>query len=187
MLDFETLGTKADTVVLSLGAVIFNRDQILKKQLWHFSIEEQFKVKRSVTGDTICWWLKQGDEAKSVFERANKEGIPAKDFADQFNSFLKEVILGNEPNVIMDEHIRFKVWSNGASFDVPILEHFLNQCGRKIHWNFWDVRCYRTMKAMFGIEKGREREGTKHDALDDAIFQARCVMNYLQDNPERDK
>jgi hypothetical protein len=173
MIDLETLGTKSDTAVLSLGAVIFNREEILKKQLWHFNLNEQLKVKRSVTGDTLTWWMNQSESARGVFAKCNTEGILARQFVESFDQFI-----GTQ---------KLKVWSNGASFDVPIIENLLCQAGAQIPWKFWDVRCYRTMKAMFSIEIGVIRDGVAHDALDDAIFQTKCIQKYLAENPNRDK
>lgn len=172
MIDFETLGTKPDTAVVSLGAVIFDRSGISQEKLWLFNLTGQLDGKRRfASGDTITWWMNQGDKAKSVFERAQLEGILLKNFADEFAAFCPKTL-------------DVRVWGNGATFDIPIIEHILEQQGFKPPWKFWNQRCYRTLKACYGIEKSKF-EGTKHDALDDARFQAKNLIQYWKDNDEK--
>jgi hypothetical protein len=171
MLDFETLGQNPDAAVVSLGAVIFNKEKFLDEKLWLFNLNGQLQGPRKASGDTITWWLGQGEKAKSVFEKAGREGILLRDFVPDFIDFL------NGKDV--------RVWGNGATFDVSIIEHILLQQGRTPPWKFWNVRCYRTMKACFGIDK--PFTGTKHDALDDAKHQANCLMEYWKSNPAADK
>ncbi len=172
MLDFETLGNTPDAAVISLGAVIFNREKFLDEKLWLFNLDGQLKGRRSASADTITWWMGQEAKAKSVFERAGREGVLLRDFVPDFVDFL------NSKDV--------RVWGNDLGFDVGIIEHILIQQGRNaMPWKFWNRRCYRTMKACFGID--RPFEGTKHDALDDAKHQAKCLIEYWKTNPSADK
>lgn len=173
MIDFETLGTAHDTAVVSLGAVLFNREKIMAEKLWLFNLTGQLDGKRRfATADTITWWLAQGEKARKVFEKAQLEGIFLKDFVPQFLEFVPA-------------SLDVRVWGNGATFDIPIIEHILSQFGAKTPWKFWNARCYRTMKACFGVDK--KFVGVKHDALDDAKHQANCLIEYWQQNPGRDK
>lgn len=174
MIDFETLGQKPDTAVLSLGAVLFNRMQILEEKLWHFSLDGQLEIgRRSVTGSTIIWWMQQDNKAKEVFERLALEGILIKDFAPQFIQFCDPA--GAD----------LRVWGNGATFDIPIAEHILESARIKPPWKFWNQRCYRTMKACFGVD--RKFEGVKHNALDDSRHQAKCLIEFWAKHPEAEK
>jgi hypothetical protein len=173
MIDFETLGNTNDTAVVSLGAVIFNREGIKSERLWLFNLTGQLDGRRRfATGDTITWWLKQGDKARAVFEKAQAEGILLRDFVPQFMEFCPS-------------SLDVRVWGNGATFDIPIITHILSQFGATPPWKFWNDRCYRTMKSCFGVDK--KFEGTKHDALDDAKHQAKCLIEYWANNPGRDK
>lgn len=172
MIDFETLGTTNDAAVVSLGAVIFDAEGIKKEKLWLFNLTGQLdSKKRFASGDTITWWLGQGAAAKSVFEKAQAEGILLRDFVPQFLEFCQ----GHD----------LCIWGNGATFDIPIIEHILSQFNTKPPWKFWNHRCYRTMKSCYGID--RKFEGVKHDALDDAKHQANCLIEYWKENPGRDK
>lgn len=173
MLDFETLGQTPDTAVLSLGAVLFNQDGILDCQDWVFDLTEQLRSKRSVTSSTIVWWLQQGAKAQEIFALSNSKGKGMREFTPEFLKFSSTKDL--------------RVWGNGATFDVSIIEHLLSQMKVENPWMFWNVRCYRTIKAMFEIEKGKPFVGTKHNALDDAKYQAERMSEFLKANPVWDK
>lgn len=173
MLDFETLGQKPDTTVLSLGAVFFTREGILKEKEWVFDLKGQFNARRSVTADTLLWWMQQSEAARKVFTDT-KKGIMVKDFLHEMNCLIAN------PDTC--------VWGNGATFDVGIIENMYHTFQMELPWKFWNVRCYRTLKMMFGIEKvAPPREGTHHNALDDARYQAKCLMGFLNSHQEIDR
>lgn len=69
------------------------------------------------------------------------------------------------------------VWSKGANFDIPIMEHAFHQFGMATPWKFWNTRCVRTYMALPGA-KGivAATEGVKHNALSDAYEQAKTVQ-----------
>lgn len=169
MIDFETLGNTPDAAVISLGAVIFDRDKIIHERLWLFNMTGQLDSRRrSVSADTISWWMGQGEKAKQVFEKSQLEGVTLNAFSQQFQEFCPP-------------YLDVRIWGNGASFDISIMESILRQLGVRSPWKFWNHRCYRTMKACFLVDK--KFEGTKHDALDDAKHQANCLIEYWKINP----
>ncbi len=168
MLDFETLSQVPRSAVLSLGAVLFNKDTIIDQREIIPSVRDQ--VNRDVNLDTILWWMDQGEEAKKVIRQSTNSPLSVVDFCKEFLSFL------NLNNVKKEDLI---VWSNGAGFDVPIMESLLTENGFPIPWNFWNIGCYRTLKTLLKIESGIVRTGVKHNALSDARFQAECVMKFL--------
>ena len=62
MIDLETLGTKPDCVVLTLGAIKFNpyKQTEPDKGLYiRLNVDEQTKMGRSVDDGTLEWWGKQ--------------------------------------------------------------------------------------------------------------------------------
>lgn len=172
MLDFETLGQKANCAVLSLGAVLFDATGLKEDFYAVPNLKEQCK-KRSVDASTITWWMGQGLAAKEVFDQS-------------LNSTLTIAGLCSDFLVWMSNHAKpykdLTVWSNNAGFDVPIMEHLIDSVGLTPPWNFWNIRCYRTLKALFPIEKDIEKPMVKHHALQDAKFQARAVSAFLRNN-----
>lgn len=164
MLDFETLGQKPSTVVLSLGAVLFDRERILQKTEWIFNVHEQISKGRTIDFGTIQWWMGQSEAARSIFHASSS--ITLQDFGVSFKEFL-----GDAGNVLM--------WSNGADFDVPILSDiWTRHISRELPWKFFNTRCFRTFNAEYDIKKLVTRRGTQHNALDDAVYQAECVLAH---------
>lgn len=175
MIDFETFGSTPDTVVLNVGMVWFDRDSILAEKLWFFALEEQLKsYKRTVDASTLGWWMKQSDQARGQFNSQEKK-YSLKEFADEFIE-LSAIACTAHGRGLDD----LKPWGNGANFDISILEHiFKNSLGWETPWKFWNVHCFRTLDHMAGIKAKCKREGTHHNALDDAKYQAQCVQYYL--------
>lgn len=167
MIDLETMGVAPSAVILSLGAVLFDKSGVLEEKSYTFDFVEQQRMGRTVDPNTMLWWMEQGDAARSIISRSVKAGSSIKNFAIEFSAWVK-----NQGDL--------EVWSNGASFDVVLLEHLFYQLRMPVPWKFWNIRCYRTLKAFHPIERNQIREGVKHDALCDARFQAKCVISHLQ-------
>ena len=163
MIDLETLGTTADSVILSLGAVKFDLGQGTIEDEGFYrsvSIESNLDYKRRISESTMLWWFKQPAAAQSVFHEP-KESL---------NTTLIEF-----SDWIGDE--TFLVWSNGADFDLPMLAHAYTQTQVTIPWKFFNSRCFRTYKNLPGAKDIRvPPTGIKHNALSDAYQQAQNVI-----------
>lgn len=161
MLDLETLGTAADAVILSIGAVKFNAKKINDAGFYSIvSVESNLALKRRVQEDTLAWWMKQSDAARALFLQPGCTLQAAlEDLADW---------IGNDD---------VTVWSNGASFDIPILEHAYVQTGLTVPWKFWNTRCFRTVKSLpLAKSVPAPTPAIAHHALHDAIAQARHLQ-----------
>ena len=157
MIDIETLGTSPTAPVVSIGAVLFNIANGDLGRQFHVKIALDLALKgRQPDSDTIKWWMSQSDEAKKELDGV--DGMHSALF--QFSQWLKD-FYGS-------------VWSNGSCFDIVILEDLYRQYNTPIPWSFRDIKDMRTIKFL---ARGCpiDREGTHHNALDDAIYQAKCV------------
>ena len=76
------------------------------------------------------------------------------------------------------------VWGNGSDFDNTIMGDFYRSYSIAPPWKFWKNRCHRTMKAIaqstFEGYAGVRRLGTHHNALDDAMHQARELQAIVK-------
>lgn len=163
MVDLETLGTTADAVILSIGAVRFdlNSDAIDDAGFYaSVSVESNLDYKRRISESTLMWWLQQSAEAQKVFFEPKDTLINAlcnlSDWISTDDCFM---------------------WSNGADFDLPMLAHAYTQCVVDIPWKFYNSRCVRTYKTLPQAANVKiSRVGTHHNALHDAMYQAQLVQ-----------
>jgi hypothetical protein len=175
MIDFETFGSKPDTIVLNVGMVWFDKEKFLAEKLWYFDIKEQIEVyKRSIDASTLAWWMKQSDEARAQFN-SSEEKISLVDFASRFDE-VSRFACKTHGRGLED----LKPWGNGASFDLSILEHiFKDNLKQETPWKFWNANCFRSLNSLADLKSRVKRQGTHHNALDDAKYQASCVQYYL--------
>jgi len=180
MLDIETIGTRPGDSVLAIGAVGFARPpQKFAKRMWvrlvdwlklpyphltkpfYVTINRSSNVFHGLNEDeeTITWWTTKPEEARVIFDFAERDGttlpLALIAFRDYFNEFPK----GS------------KLWGCGSEFDVPILRHAYYHCSMEEPWKFFNLACYRTLKGFYPSRK-IIREGIYHNALDDAKNQA---------------
>jgi hypothetical protein len=183
MIDIETLGIKNDAPVISLGAVLFNSGGMYDRFYICFDVEQQIDSgKRKVDGSTIKWWMDQEGAAKKVFsDKSVRNEFALKTFAKFYNDLLLKYGL---------EQKDLKVWGNGPTFDMTIMESLYQSYGMKAPWGFREIRDFRTFKEFVYDGSNTERVGTHHNALDDAEFQAQVVidgMNGMGNKPESEE
>lgn len=173
MIDLESIGNDPSTVIVSLGAVAFNRDGIISKGLWELDTQAQMNAGRTITADTLAWWMRQSEGARSVFNSKNPKHSPA-EFIKAFETFIDCAL-----EEVGEKRDELKPWGNGANFDISVTEDFIRQFHPKgragVPWSFWNVWCFRTFNHMTKCKDLIKRQGVHHDALDDAIYQAECV------------
>ena len=172
MIDLETLSTDPRAVVLSLGAVVFNHEDIHNTLYLELDIREQMEVyKRHVSADTLAWWMKQSSAARTVF--SPQHPVLMHDAISQMIDMLSAVEWGG-----------IHVWSNGGSFDIPIIHTMCTDTGVKLPWQYFNERCYRTLKNAFPNVKAVPMEGVEHNALNDALYQALHLRKLLECLPK---
>ena len=168
MIDLETMGTTPGCPVLSIGAVAFDADGV-KNGTFYSAIK--LAENPTVSASTLLWWLDQSEEARSVLIEDQKTAPGAEEAYKAFYSWARPLRGVGQID---------GVWANGASFDLPIIEHAMRDAGVDVPWPFYQHRCFRTMKTLPGADVAGvkpEFGGTAHSALDDAIHQAEWLIN----------
>lgn len=203
MLDLETWGLTPGSAIRSIGGRMFDIDRltapeaiysqvpmakavsggnrfILSKEghnllIPNFSNERSFycNVHRescvgwglTVDPETEKWWNDQSPEARAALEHEQIELVVA---VDAFNTWLEQ-----------NANPKIRIWSNGAGFDVPVIEAAMRACGsRKPYWEYYNVRDTRTLKHMAFAQNVADAAWPKqfqrgaHHALFDADYQA---------------
>ena len=167
MLDLETLGTKPGCVVLSIGAVEFSPAGLGPTHYSVPNVAEQKEIGLFEDPSTVAWWAKQSPAARKVF---TEEQAGLHDALSEFGLFCGE--LGAPKDIC--------VWGNGSDFANPILREVFDRANRKAPWGPYNNRCYRTLKS-FAPSLKLARQGTYHNALDDARYQAQHAILLLND------
>ncbi|HBI2873624.1 TPA: 3'-5' exoribonuclease [Escherichia coli] len=181
MIDLETMGKNPDAPIISIGAIFFD------PQTGDMGPEFSKTIDLETAGgvidrDTIKWWLKQSREAQSAIMT---DEIPLDDALLQLREFIDE----NSGEFFV------QVWGNGANFDNTILRRSYERQGIPCRsyerqgipcpWRYYNDRDVRTIvelgKAIdFDARTAIPFEGERHNALDDARYQAKYVSVIWQ-------
>lgn len=162
MLDLETLGTRPGDTILSIGACIFSPENGITSEFYVTINQESSKAAGlRAQKSTIEWWSNQSTEARTA---AFKGQYTLEEALDKFRAWLPEDAL---------------LYGNGANFDNALLAAAYRAVKQEQPWKFWNDRCYRTLCAMFLIERV-ERVGAYHNALDDAKTQALRLLSMAK-------
>jgi len=156
MIDLETLDIENSAVVLSIGAVFFDEEGIHEEFYRELDAQAQIDLGRSIRFDTLQWWLTQ----KGMFPESCGKTKLAPDLAE-FVGFC-------------NKYEGAKVWGNGATFDISMMESLFKSTGIVTPWDFWNIRDVRTIVDLYPESRGGFQNN--HNALDDAKAQADWVI-----------
>lgn len=165
MIDIETLCTKPEAVILTIGAVKFDpfSNKIGDGLYIKPDVDEQTAKGRTIDENTLTWWMNQAEdvreEALSMDDR-----ISVEEMYRQLNRF----IVGAE-----------NVWAQGPVFDMVILANIYRQYGWPTPWQYWQVADSRTTFKMHGDPREKGKAGL-HNALEDCISQAKAIQQIYQ-------
>ncbi|MBC8851143.1 exonuclease [Klebsiella pneumoniae] len=172
MVDLETMGKKHNAPIVAIGAVVFDpaTGSIGESFYKVVCLESSVNWGAVIDPSTVIWWLKQSSEARSAI--VNDDAIPLLDALLQFREFVSDNVAGGSKKA--------QVWGNGASFDNSILRSSYDCIAEDYPWEYWNDRDVRTMVELgqaigFDPKTTIPFEGDRHNALADAIHQARYV------------
>jgi|AntDeeMinimDraft_5_1070356.scaffolds.fasta_scaffold35801_1 DNA polymerase III epsilon subunit-like protein len=166
MIDIETLGSTTGAAIVSLGAAVFDTGGVKAEFEQSISLDSCLEIGLSIEADTLEWWLDKDETAREVLKGG-----------DNLAKVLAEFMAWYELHDIE------QVWANSPSFDCEQLEFAFEAVEIdeiKPPWKYHEERDYRTLKELpLGFEVDIDHKGTKHDALDDAVHQARVAAATL--------
>ena len=187
MIDIETLDTKSSAVILTVGIVPFDHAMVFDNKAKEFFLntgEQMSKLNRTVNPSTLSWWMRQPDEVRCPMFAVNQK-TPLSETLDSIDRFFFAECEDYYNNEEFDDPEAIKIWSNGPSFDIKILENLYESMGRSMPYHYRSPRCQRTIEGILGKDvPRRESDPTRlHNAKHDAIDQARRVIELVSHFP----
>lgn len=162
MIDIEGLGTGPDTTILTIAAQAFDPlSSGYYDQHYYCRVDLESQEGRSIQQSTIDWWATQPAESR--------EEAFAEDGRVPLQQALEE--LGR-----IAWHAR-RIWANGPTYDMNILEHAYKSLGMNIPWQFYNVRDART---VYSLWPNLSKPPISHHALEDCRRQIDLLQQTLQ-------
>lgn len=176
MVDIETLSVKPDAAILSIGACTFYLDKSDIEDTFYVNISpaSNDQAGRDISADTISWWFQQEPAALAAL---GDNPTPLKLALASFGRWAT-----NQPTKVTE------VWANDPDFDIVILKQACEAV--KTPWPFFFSlnRSVRTASAwafpqpedLAEAKASTLGQGTRHNALDDAVQQAKLIQLAYQ-------
>jgi len=170
MIDIETLSTQSNALILTIGAVKFNRNTELpsleKCDTFYrrINIESCKMLGMHIDNKTEKWWYNQDEKTRyEALQNPNRQ--PIIEVLNDFSKWYK----GSK-----------YIWGHGDDFDCVILNNAYLACKIKTPWQFWNTRDTRTVFDLANINVNDIPVTEAHHALHDAYRQVKCVIISLE-------
>lgn len=193
MIDIETLGLEQNAKVMQIAAVAFDPwakvgDKVEKLFSSYVNFEDG-QEDRTISGNTICWWINNHPRLLQDHIDQAVEALEADLVLQDLNAWA---LSGpDQMRAFTPGHSR--VWANGILFDLGILDNLANDQGVTPFWR-GDYRCPRDMRNLRDIVKWTNPDAHNklheavseidfggaqaHDALYDCMYQLNIVRGY---------
>ena len=196
MIDLETLSTRTNASVISIAAVEFGLNgDTGRKMILKIKPSEWGKYDRHIDGNTIAWWMGQdADAVKNLFAK-DGEDFTLLDALSHLFDFVKEcdmpipITQEQEMTASFMSSFRYsdvkdkkiKVWGNGSTMDITILQSAYEYFNMPIPWQYWAVNDVRTIVDLNPeIKKNCTFEGVKHNPIDDCKHQIKYLTETIK-------
>lgn len=158
MVDIETMGLEPGAAIVSIGAVRFGVNDGLTFDR-SITLDSCERAGLTMDAGTLDWWLKQEEAARTQL----LGGILLEDALTEFAEWYGDA----------DE-----IWANSPDFDCRLLEAAYEAVDMEAPWAYYQERDFRTLRHL-PVPTDLSRDGVKHDALDDAKYQARIASDVI--------
>lgn len=176
MIDLETMGLPPDGAVVSIGACFFDLEKREIGPTFKRNINLATAVREggTINPGTVMWWLGQSQAARDSIRFSGED----------IRTTLTDLA------ALIEEHSRVqdvRPWGNSAAFDLMLLHTAYMRMGMSTPWSPFRERCFRTVRNMYpSIEYNTDDKGEgAHNALEDAIFQAKHLFKIKDRNRAR--
>jgi len=167
MCDLETMGLPPNGAIVSIGACFFDLERCEIGPTFKKNIHLATAVRDGgvIEPGTVMWWMRQGDAARASI------------LADTYD--IRQVLQEFSDWIAThSSHKSVRPWGNSSSFDLTLLNSAYRRADIETPWYFGNERDFRSVRNMYpSVEYQPDDKGDgAHDALNDAIFQAKHLM-----------
>lgn len=175
MVDIETLSTRPNAMVLSIGAVLFDETYVSDGSVLitfgSSALKEQKRLGRDIDPDTVMWWMGQGHQARDALT-AQGDVVGLKEGLLGFEQYLHIAGHGSAKNLTL--------WSMGSDFDLVILRTLYEDAGLLCPFTHRQTACHRTLRHLYPhVTVEKPATFIAHNAMHDAVQQARLASKIL--------
>jgi hypothetical protein len=163
MIDIETLSTKPNAVILNIGAIGFDpfTNSVYDQHVVYHRVSTDDQDNRDIDDDTVAWWSQQGEEAQvEAFSEDNR--VPLEEALDDLSQLVRKC---------------GRIWANGISFDMTILEDAYKGYNKALPWKYYRVLDART---LYKLCPNAGRLGNDHHALADCVNQVTLLQKCIK-------
>ena len=165
MIDLETFGNNSNSIIVSIGAVVFSLDtsQIYDTLYSKVDTQSAYDLGLEFSPSTVMWWMKQSSEARS---KLNEKGETIQMVLSKLSNFVKP-------------YSNLTAWGKGPEFDLKILETAYEKAQLPLPWKYYStdsVRSYYRLNRKLNLGITETKPTVAHDSLSDAIAQTQTVI-----------
>ena len=182
-IDLETLGKNPQAMITAIGAVKFDPHTGSLGDTFYRVIDLEASVGGGLMDvSTVLWWMKQDQAARNHLIDPEVERVPLPQALVELSEWLGMNDDLPEDQQYPDVHL----WQRGDK-DAQWLTSAYEGMGLKLPFPYWAVSDQRTLCRWVPVPGETMREGTHHNALEDAKFQAECIraafveLQYLRE------
>lgn len=162
MVDIESYSHLGYAAIASIGAVKYDIVNRTLGDTFYVTISPASckEIGLHFAKETLDWWAQQSKEAVAAIR---KDNIHIRDALTQFADWI-----GNDVDQMC-------CW---GFLDLSALDTAFYLCGMETPWKYWDAMEMRSISKFLGGKIDRS-SGTHHNALNDAIVQAKFIIELL--------
>ena len=178
VVDLETLGVGINPVITQVGMVAFNIDtgKVIARYRNEISITSSLDHGFVIDADTLRWWMNQDDLLTAKVMNGTKH---VDTIVDEITKWLEAVVV-----TARTTNAGLYFWGNGILADNVWLKSAYKAVGRTYPIKYTNDRDVRTLLELAAkridqptsaITNEIDFKGNKHDALDDAMWEAELI------------
>lgn len=162
MVDIECLGVAPDALILTIAAVAFDpiSGDIDSDRSLYFRIDPESQPNRKIDQSTLEWWASQPKIAQEeAFDEKNR--VPLKEALEKLSNLIWQ---------------SKRLWANGITYDITILEHAFKQEKLNLPWQYYKVMDART---VYKLAPNVGKLSNNHHAFYDCVSQVKLLYDAL--------